>query len=241
MTKTSVLIVDDNQDLADGLGMVLEDENYQVSLAYNGTNAIKLFNDGYFDFVFLDVKLPDMNGIEVFQSIIRKDPNATVILMTGYRVEQLLAEVIDNGDVDILLKPFEIERALKIISEIKDGSIVLIADDNPNLSEKLSYYLNQQGIKTLLARNGQEAVEEILSNPVEILVLDLNLPITCGLEVYLQLKQKGNTVKTIIVTDYGKEEKGTINILKSTSITGCLFKPFKPEDMLRTIAQAINS
>ena len=89
MTKTSVLIVDDNQDLADGLGMVLEDENYQVSLAYNGTNAIKLFNDGSFDFVFLDVKLPDMNGIEVFQSIIRKDPNATVILMTGYRVEQL--------------------------------------------------------------------------------------------------------------------------------------------------------
>ena len=81
----------------------------------------------------------------------------------------------------------------------------------------------------------------MLSNHVDILVLDLRLPILCGLDVYLRLKEKGCAVKTIIVTGYGIEEKETINILKSTSVTGCLFKPFKPEDMLSTIKQAINS
>ena len=241
MSKINVLIVDDNQDLADGLGMVLEDENYNVSLAYNGADAISEFDKGHFDFAFIDVKLPDMNGVEVFQYIHKKDSNINAILMTGYRVEQLLAEVIDNGEIEILLKPFEIEQALEIVRKIKKESIVLIADDDPDFSEGLSDYLGQHGMKTLLARNGQEAVDTVLSNSIDVLILDLRMPIICGLEVYLQLKQQGRAVKTIIVTGYGEEEKETINLLKSTSITGCLFKPFKPEDMLLAIEQAMNS
>ena len=241
MGKINVLIVDDNQDLADGLGMVLEDENYDVSLAYSGAEAIGKFDKGHFDFAFIDVKLPDMNGIEVFQHIHKKDSNINAILMTGYRVEQLLAEVIDNGEVEILLKPFEIEQALDIVRKITKESIILIADDDPDFSEGLSDYLSQHGMKTLLARNGQEAVDTLLSNSIDVLILDLRMPIMCGLEVYLQLKQQGGAVKTIIVTGYGEEENETINILKSTSVTGCLFKPFKPEDMLLAIEQAMNS
>ena len=238
MSKINVLIVDDNQDLADGLGMVLEDENYNVSLAYNGAEAISKIDKEHFDFAFIDVKLPDINGIEVYQHIQKINSDVNAILMTGYRIEQLLAEVIDNGDVEILLKPVEIEEAFKILKKIKKESIVLIADDDPVLSEGLSDYLSEHGLKTLLSRNVQEAVDSVLSNPVDILVLDLRLPIICGLEVYLQLKQKGRAVKTVIVT--GDRNKDSINILKSTSVTGCLFKPFKPEDMLSIIEQAMN-
>lgn len=241
MKQLNVLIIDDNQDLADGLGMVLEGEDHQVSLAYSGYDGIKLFDAGQFDIVFIDVKLPDINGVKVFQNIHKKDQNVKVVMMTGYRVEQLFSSVIDDGQVEILRKPFEIERVLEILGQIKNESIVLIADDDPDFSEGLSAYLNEHGIKTMLAKNGQEAVDSVLSNPVEVLVLDLRIPIMCGLEVYLELKQRGSAVKTIIVTGYAEEEAETVDVLKSASVTGCLFKPFNPEDMLRIIERVTTS
>lgn len=235
MSQISVLIVDDNQDLADGLCMVLEDENFHVSLAYNGADAIRIFNTGNFDIVFLDVKLPDMNGVEVFQYIHEKDPGTKVIMMTGFRIEQVLAEVIENGDVEILRKPFDVKHVLNTLNQIRKESIILIADDDPDFSEGMSEFLSDHGMKTILAKNGQEALDGVLSNPVDILVLDLQMPIMCGLDVYLRLKKQGHAVKTIIVTGHEKQETETIDVLKSMSVTGCLFKPFNPEDMLHAI------
>ena len=74
---------------------------------------------------------------------------------------------------------------------------------------------------------------------MDVLVLDLQMPIMSGLDVYLQLQQQERAVKTIIVTGYPKEEKETIDVLKSLSVTGCLFKPFAPEDMLTAINKAM--
>jgi len=237
MTQLNILIIDDNQDLADALAMILEDEGHQVTLVYNGADAIKAFNAGRFDVAFLDVKLPDMNGVEVFQKFYRQNPKVRVIMMTGYRVEQLLAEVIDGGEVEILQKPFKTERVLEVLDQIKNQSIILIADDDADFAEGLSVYLTDHGMKTILAQNGREAVDGVLSNPVDVLVLDLRMPIMCGLEVYLDLKQRDRAVKTIIVTGYADKESKTVNALRSTLVTGCLFKPFDPDEMLRIINQ----
>ena len=239
MSQTRVLIVDDNQDLADGLGMVLEDENYQVSLAYNGADAIKTFDAGHFDVVFLDVKLPDMNGVEVFLYIHNKDPKVKVVMMTGFRIEQVLAEVIDRGEVEILRKPFEMKRVEEILKKAQHESIILIADDDPDFSEGMSDFLIEHGMKTIVAKNGQEALDGVMSNKIDVLVLDLCMPIMCGLEVYLKLKQQGRTVKTIIVTGYAKEEKEAIDLLKSVDVTGCLFKPFAPDKLLTVIEEIL--
>lgn len=235
MIQLNILIVDDNYDLADGLGAVLEDEGYQVTLTYNGADGIKASNTGRFDVIFLDVKLPDMNGVEVFQKMYKKDPKARVIMMTGYRIEQLLAEVMDSGDVKIIRKPFDVGRMLETFGQIQNESIVLVVGDGPDFAETLSAYLAGHGMKTLLAHNRQEAVDGVLSNPTEILVLDLHMPIMCGLAIYLELKQQGRALKTIILTGYADEGPEAVDTLRSTSVTGCLFKPFTPQDLLRIL------
>lgn len=240
MTKNNILIVDDNQDLADGLAMVLEDENYHVSLAYNGTDAINTFDASHFDVVFVDIKLPDISGMDVYQYINKKNPKARVIMMTGFRIEQVLEEVIEKGNVEILRKPFEMKRIEEILEEVQHESIVLIADDDPDFSESVSEYLSEQGIKTILAKNGQEALDQMMSNEVDVLVLDLNMPIMCGLDVYMELKKKGIAVKTIIVTGNDKKEKETVDLLQSVNVTGCLFKPFKPDNLLNVIKDILH-
>ena len=235
MTKTNILIVDDNHDLADGLAMVLEDENYQVATAYNGTDAIKIFDASHFDITFIDVKLPDINGIEVFQHIKNKNPKSKVIMMTGFRIEQMLEDVIGNGNVEILRKPFDYKYVEQVLEKIEDESIVLIDDDDPSFSEGLFEYLMEQGIKTILAKNGQEAVDQMTSNNVDVLVLDLQLPVISSLDVYMELKKKGSAVKTIMVAGHNKDAKETVDVLRSADVTGCLFKPFAPDKMLTII------
>ena len=237
MSQSNILIIDDNRDMADGLGMILEDEGYQVTLAYNGRDGIGIFNAGHFDMVLVDFKLPDMNGVAVLRQLHEKDPQVRVIVITGYHVEQLLAEAIDDGSVEVLRKPLEIGPVIKILDRIQKENIILIVDDDPDAANRVTAQLTDQGIKTLLAGNAREAVAGVISSPVEVLVLDLRLPVTYGLEVYLELRQRGHTVKTLIVTGYADDESGTVDSLRSTAVTGCLFKPLRPEQMLRVVKQ----
>jgi len=237
LSQSNILIIDDNRDMADGLGMILEDEGYQVTLAYNGRDGIGIFNAGHFDVALVDFKLPDMNGVAVLRQLHQKDPQVRVIMITGYHVEQLLAEAIDDGTVEVLRKPLEIGSVIKILNRIQKENIILIVDDDPDAANRVTAQLTDQGIKTLLAGNAREAVAGVISSPVEVLVLDLRLPVTYGLEVYLELGQCGHTVKTLIVTGYADDESGTVDSLRSTAVTGCLFKPFRPEQMLRVVKQ----
>ncbi|MGB5718231.1 MAG: response regulator [Gammaproteobacteria bacterium] len=237
MSQSNILIIDDNRDMADGLGMILEDEGYQVTLAYNGRDGIGIFNAGHFDMVLVDFKLPDMNGVAVLRQLHQKDPQVRVIVITGYHVEQLLAEAIDDGTVEVLRKPLEIGPVIHILDRIQKENIILIVDDDPDAANRVTAQLTDQGIKTLLAGNAREAVAGVISGPVEVLVLDLRLPVTYGLEVYQELGQLGHTVKTLIVTGYADDESGTVDSLRSTAVTGCLFKPFRPEQMLRVVKQ----
>ena len=240
MSQSNILIIDDNRDMADGLGMLLEDEGYQVTLAYNGCDGIKAFSAGHFDLVLIDFKMPDMNGVAVLQELRKKDSMVRAIVVTGYHLEQLLAAVLDNGDVEILRKPFELECVSGILDRIGKENILLIVDDDPDFSGCLSAYLTGNGFKTWHAHNSQEAVDGVLSSPAEVLVLDLRMPIIYGLEVYLGLKQQGHTMKTIIITGCADEEPDAVDILQSISVTGCLFKPFKPESMLRAISRMMD-
>ena len=239
MSQPSILIIDDNHDLADGTGIILEDEGYRVTLAYNGCDGIKAFKDGHFDVALIDIKLPDMNGVEVFQNIHKLDPRVGILVMTGYHVEQLLDEVIDSGDVEILRKPVEAEYILNILGRDQKEHIVLIAEDDPEYAEYLSVYLTDHGLSTLVARDCQPAIEGVLSNPVDVLILDLRLPLMYCLALYLELKQRGQTVKTVIFTGCADAESVSSDVLGSALVTGCLFKPFRPEILLQAVKQAM--
>ena len=235
MSQVNILIIDDNRDMADGLGMILENEGYQVTLAYNGHDGMNAFNEGRFDVALIDIRMPDMNGFEVLREIHKKDPKVRAIMITGYRIQQVLSEIVDDGNVEILRKPFEVERVLQILDEHHDETIVLVTDDAPDCGERLSAYLKGHGMQTMLARNCQEAIDGVISRPVDVLVLDMRRPIIYDLAVYTELKQLGHRVKTIIVAGCADVDTESVDVLRSTLVTGCLFKPFKPEGMLDAI------
>ena len=235
MNALKILVVDDNRELADGLADILAMENHEVTVAYRGEDALTRYREREFDLTFMDVKLPGIDGLEAFGEIRKLHPDAQVIIMTGYRIDQLLNRAIADGALKVLRKPFDIEEVLAAIREVQRQGIVLVADDDPDFSQGVEQLLEEHGYGVIIAHDGREAVERVLAGPVDVLVLDLRLPFLGGLEVYLELRRRGYTVPTVIVTGYPVEEAEKIDVLRSLSVTGCLLKPFAPEELVGEI------
>ncbi len=117
MTAKTVLIVDDNADLGEELKSVLMDEGFDVVLASSGSDAILLSRDKCFDITFMDMKLPDMTGVEALMEIMKIYADVRVVMMSGYRVHELLNEALERGAESVLNKPFSIEQMLAEINK----------------------------------------------------------------------------------------------------------------------------
>lgn len=122
MRLNRVLIVDDNQDLAEGFKDLLESEAYQVTLAHSGEVAISLCQSNSYHINFLDVKLPGVDGVKTLMDIQNIHPTIRVVMMSGYRIGELLEEVKERGAFSFLQKPFTKDQMLAMIDSIKPVS-----------------------------------------------------------------------------------------------------------------------
>jgi signal transduction histidine kinase len=123
--KRKILIVDDNPDLAQFVSKFLE-EHYWTSIVPDGKTAIqKVFSESP-DLVLLDLKLPDIPGMEVLKKIKEMNEETAVIVMTAYGGEQLAVGLMKAGAVDYLSKPFDEENLLGAVHnalKIRDAQI----------------------------------------------------------------------------------------------------------------------
>ena len=235
MSPMKIFIVDDNRDFAESLADLLKLDGHQVELAFDGETAIENFRNRHYDITFMDVKLPGLNGVESFFEIRKINPQAKIVMMTGYSVEQLVSQAVENGALGVLTKPIGMPQLLEQLEKIKPDGIILLVDDDREFIDSLDDVLTDHNYRVLAAHTGQEAVDRVLTNNVDVLILDMKLPILNGLEVYLTLKEQNRVIPTIIVTGYPLEEAENINQLRSMSISGCFIKPFDPQDLLDVI------
>ena len=109
MTGLRIFVVDDDRDFAESLADVLEPQGHTVALAFSGEEAVQRFATEDFDITFMDVRLPGMNGVESFFALRKMKPDAKVMMMTGFSVEELLRQAVENGAVGVLRKPFDMD------------------------------------------------------------------------------------------------------------------------------------
>ncbi|HBO42889.1 MAG TPA: hypothetical protein DD670_02925 [Planctomycetaceae bacterium] len=238
MAAGRILIVDDDRDFAEGLADVLLPRGFEVELAFSGEEALTKFIHGDFDVTFMDVRLPGKNGVESFLEIRARKPHARVIMMTGYSVEQLLEQAVAGGAWAVLHKPLGPERVLQLLRDIIPAGI-LIADDDPDTVQGIREVLESKGYRVYAARDGQEAIDRAREDGIDVLLLDLHMPILGGLEVYLELRRLGLAIPTIIVTAYAREEAAALDTLRSLSVEGVLRKPFNPRDLVELIESLV--
>ena len=116
-----ILIVDDEEDLRKTLCEFLEEKGYKTVEARSGEEAIQKVKENGFQIIFMDIKLQGMNGAETYKFIKKIDPKTRTVMMTGYAVEDLVNEAIENNAYCCLYKPFVLNQVLTTIEQISAG------------------------------------------------------------------------------------------------------------------------
>jgi two-component system response regulator HydG len=230
-----ILVVDDDRDNADSMAELFAMEGHAVTVAYSGEEAISAYQSGNFDLAFMDVMMPGKNGVESFLQIKRLKPGAKVYMMTGYSVEQLLQQAIDNGALGVLSKPVDIDKAMAAIEAAKPKGIVLVAEDDPDFGPQVQQLVASSGRSCELVTNGHEALARLSRGGVDVLILDLNMPLINGIEVYSELRKNGRAVPTVIITACRDHYKDALDALSDVVTTGILNKPFDPSVLLEKL------
>jgi two-component system response regulator AtoC len=118
--STRILIVDDDDALRDSLQLVLSSEGFEVVSARDGREALRLLASSDPEIVLCDLRMPGMGGMELLPEIARRQPGATLILMSAYGTEELALEAMKRGAYDYLAKPFQPSEVLLTIRKAQE-------------------------------------------------------------------------------------------------------------------------
>ena len=239
MKPLRIFIVDDDADVADSLAEVLELSGHEVKTAYGSSEAIEVFHKEDFDLVFMDVMMPGMNGVESFIEIKKFKPDARVVMMTGFSVQNLLDQAMQEGAAGVLHKPVAVEDILTMLDNHDPSSdrkaLVLVADHDAAFREEIQRLIEGSGYRVRSAKTGEEALEMVDTLDVDVLILDLELPVSDGLEVYCEMKRSGSNVPTLMVASGPGKPEDQATPLKDPAVSGVLFKPVDPAVLLNSL------
>lgn len=183
-----VLIVDDEKNMRLTLAAILCDEGYHVDTAATGEEAIKLCEKHDYDLVLMDVRMPGINGVDVFRRIRRHREGVRVILMSAYSAEGLKQAALEEGAIAFLAKPLDLEQTLDLIKDVKETAI-LVVENEEETAEALSVSLKEQGYRVTVTKSPHDALELLEQIRFDLIFLDADLPSMNGLELYLAIKQ----------------------------------------------------
>lgn len=116
--KTKLLVVDDQMGVLKMLFEAFKDEGYQVELAGSGREAIDKVRREVPDIILMDVKMPGMNGLEVFREIRKFAETVPVVMMTAYGELEIVNEALLIGVKEYITKPFDINELREVIKRV---------------------------------------------------------------------------------------------------------------------------
>lgn len=169
--KNSILLVEDEKKIADTLEAGLEEEQFEVSVAYNGLEGKKLYLSNTYDLIILDINLPFLNGYELCKIIREKDKRLPIIMLTALNFMDNKIQGFDMGADDYIVKPFEFRellarikallRRVDVAIDTPEEKILTIADLEVNLDNK---EVKRSGQKILLTAKEFQLLEYLLKN-----------------------------------------------------------------------------
>ncbi|HEY6442089.1 MAG TPA: sigma-54 dependent transcriptional regulator [Candidatus Acidoferrales bacterium] len=140
MRKGSILVVDDEIEIREGLEALLTSESFDVTLAETGAAGLQKLDDRPFDLMLLDVSLPDRNGLDMLREIRLRDPHLSIILITAYGSIEMARAAFKGGAQDYITKPWSNDELIAQISLAIEGR--RLREENLHLKRALKQRYN---------------------------------------------------------------------------------------------------
>lgn len=140
MNSIKLLLADDQSLIRDGLKTVLglEKDIEVVGTARNGIEACRMTEILQPDVLLLDIRMPEMDGVECIKVIKKKHPGVKVIMLTTFNDDEYILEALANGASGYILKDIEVEKLIEAIHDAVYGKMIIFSDVAAKLAEGLS-------------------------------------------------------------------------------------------------------
>jgi DNA-binding NtrC family response regulator len=116
--RHQILVVDDQMSICHHIRAILENEGYEVGIAHSGDHALSTLSSQSYDLILADMKMPGMDGLELFEQARKMDPGISGIIVTAYGSISSAVHCIKHGISDYLVKPFEPESLLMVVEKV---------------------------------------------------------------------------------------------------------------------------
>ena len=220
--KSRVLLVDDEEDFLTASSRALQRRGLDVDVAPNGVTALEMVDTEQYDVIVLDVKMPDIDGIEVFRIIHHKHPGLPVILLTGHSSIDDAFQTSKDGIADYLSKPIDMDDMAARIREVviqfrqresedrepppqPDSSVpvrVILIDDEVAFLDSMKRVLERREMEVITAESGEQGLTLLKESLVDVVVLDIRMPGMDGLEVLRRIRTHYPSIQVIMLTGH---------------------------------------
>lgn len=216
-----LLIVDDEEEFLESSARALGRRGFEVHTARDGSTAMKTIMQSDFDAVVLDLKMPGMDGEEVFDRIHGTRPSIPVIMLTGHGSVPHAFKTSKKGIADYVAKPCDmdelagrihkaIDLAKRSEASLKDDVTadlasmveVLLVDDEVDFLSSLKTVLQRRNMNVTVAESADQALDCLSKTPIEVALIDVKMPGMDGLALLKIIKEDFPNVKVILVSGY---------------------------------------
>lgn len=232
--KIRILVVDDDHRMIKTLVDIFKVKGYEVEGAYSGDEAKEKVAEQRFDCVLTDIKMPQINGVELHKAIKAMRPDLPVVLISAYSADKLVKEGLEEGAIAFLTKPLDINLLLIFFSSLRREQSIVIVDDDPRFCRTLGVVLRERGFKVIQVTDPHDVIGKV-STDGQVVLLDMKLNGLSGMDVLKQIREQHPGLPVILMTGYRAEMAQVIEAALKICAYTCLYKPFEIEELLQTV------
>ena len=154
-----ILVMEDESSVAQGLQLVLSEEGYNVDVAMTGGSALNTLENNGIDLLLADLRLPDIDGMEVIRQVKEKKPETEVIVITGYSTVSSAVEAMKIGVHDYLAKPFtedQIKTAVEAALGKDKEELVALKESVPKAETEEEKLIQKREVMRVLNRTSED-------------------------------------------------------------------------------------
>ena len=234
--KLNLLIVDDDQRMTRTLADILRLDGHEAVEASSGPQALEKVKTQVFDCVLTDVRMPNMDGVELHRQLRQIQPGLPVILMTAYAADSLTRQGLDEGVVGVLDKPLDINHLLGFLTSLAKNRTIVIVDDDQAFCKTLDDILHQRGFKVAQFTDPHVNVD-LITTDAQVILLDLKLNGINGMDVLKDIRKNNPNLPVLLVTGYRKEMENVIQSALEINAYTCLYKPLEIPQLLQMLSE----
>ena len=234
--KFRILIVDDDQRMARTLKDILEVKGYETDVAHSGPEALEKVAETHFDCLITDIKMPEVNGVELYRAVKERHPDLPVVLMTAYSHDKLVKDGLEEGAIAVLTKPLDINALISFFSTLRKEQSIVIVDDDPQFCKTLGDILRSRGFGVTEMADPKDVMETLKPHS-QVVILDMKLNGMNGLDLLKEIRERHPHLPVILVTGYRNEMAQAIEAALKINAYTCLYKPLQIEELLELLTE----